>query len=237
VRRRKTVLNRFPALVLAAAVALPLLTIAACGPAESSSPDVAVESESHDHGGHDYGAHAHHGAHDADGLPADEPAGFSIYHATSTWTDQNGQRRPLDSLAGRFQVVAMVYTSCGDACPRMLLDMKRIEGELPAELRDRVGFVIVTLDPERDTPERLAEYARGARLDDARWTLLHGDPGDILELAALLGVQYRAMGDGDFLHSNLLTVLDPAGQVVHRQVGLGADPGPSLQAIRGPTAG
>jgi protein SCO1 len=230
------VTTRFPGILSATFATLLLLAIPACGPSDSPPP-AAAASLDHDNGAHDHGAHAHnghanHGDHGPDGLPADEPAGFSIFHAASTWTDQSGQRRPLEDLAGRIQVVAMVYTSCGDACPRMLLDMKRIEGALPPGLEDRVGFVIVTLDPDRDTPERLAEYAHGARLDPSRWTLLHGDPGDILELAALLGVQYRAMGDGDFLHSNLLTILDPAGQVVHRQVGLGADPGPSLEVIR-----
>jgi protein SCO1 len=179
--------------------------------------------------------HSHHGSHGhahdpPEALPADAPADFSIYHATSTWIDQRGERRPLDSLAGRVQVVGMVYTNCAYACPRMILDMKRIEGALGPD--QDVGFVIVSIDPERDTPERLAEYAMGARLDPHRWTLLHGDAGDILELAALLGVQYRRMADGEFVHSNLLTVLDPKGQVAHRQMGLGTDPDRTLEVIR-----
>ncbi|NIQ52455.1 MAG: SCO family protein, partial [Gammaproteobacteria bacterium] len=55
-------------------------------------------------------------------------------------------------LAGRVRVVAMVYTSCAYACPRIMLDMKRIEAELGPEYREDVGFVIVSIDPERDTP-------------------------------------------------------------------------------------
>jgi protein SCO1 len=211
-----------------------LLALGACAPSDpptiEGEPAVTFAAAA----GGENGAEEceHHAGHDDAGLPADEPAAFSVYHAASVWTDQDGERRPLDSLAGRIQVVGMVYTSCGDACPRMLVDMKRIEGELANGLQDRVGFVLVTLDPERDTPERLAEYAQGARLTGDRWTLLHGDPGDILELAALLGVQYRRLADGEFVHSNLLTVLDAEGQVVHRQVGLGADPTPTLDVIR-----
>jgi protein SCO1 len=127
-------------------------------------------------------------------------------------------------------VVGMVYTSCAYACPRMLMDMKRIEGELGGGAD--VGFVIVTIDPERDTPERLAEYARGARLDGDRWTLLTGGDDDVLELAALLGVQYRRMANGEFVHSNFLSILDRDGQVVHRQMGLGAEPAETLAVIR-----
>jgi protein SCO1 len=239
------------------AVAVTALAVAGCGPqgqsADSAVPDVAHDSRSpdhaapdhaaHDHAAHDHTAHGHaahggsaddphagHGAHTE--LPADEPAGFSIYHAGSTWIDQHGQERPIATLEGRVQVVGMVYTNCAYACPRMVLDMKRIEAELGPGLFDRVGFVLVSIDPERDTPERLGAFATGSRLDPDRWTLLHGDDGDILELAALLGVQYRRMADGEFVHSNLLTVLDAEGQVVHRQLGLDSDPTATIAVIR-----
>ncbi|MGK7311249.1 MAG: SCO family protein [Candidatus Longimicrobiales bacterium M2_2A_002] len=165
-------------------------------------------------------------------LAAGEPSDFSVYHAESDWIDQHGTTRALGSLAGRVQVVAMVYTSCAYACPRIMLDMKRIEAELGAEYEGEVGFVVVSIDPERDTPEKLAEFAEGSRLDPARWTLLHGSPGDIRELAVLLGVQYRRTAPGEWVHSNLLTVLDRDGEIVHRQLGLGTDPTGTLDAIR-----
>jgi protein SCO1 len=216
-----------------AGAALLLLVVTGCNAPSgqvdrSGDATAAKEQEPVDHSHHGSHAHDHGAEHEA--LPADAPSDFSIYHATSVWTDQRGERRPLDSLGGRVQVVGMVYTNCAYACPRMVLDMKRIEGELGAE--HNVGFVIVSIDPERDTPERLAEYAQGARLDPDRWTLLHGDGGDILELAALLGVQYRRMANGEFVHSNLLSVLDPSGQVAHRQMGLGTDPQRTLEVIR-----
>jgi protein SCO1 len=230
---------------LTALAAMALLALYGCGVPEADGADAgrwragtdAPAQHSHHHAAHDHGTAAHGGAHEdahddahGDAMAADEPADFSIYHAGSVWTDQHGERRPIADLAGRVQVVGMVYTSCAYACPRMVLDMKRLEDELGR--RGDVGFVLVSIDPERDTPARLAEFARGARLDPARWTLLHGDEGDILELAALLGVQYRRMANDEFIHSNLLTVLDRAGQVVHRQMGLGADPAPTLDVIR-----
>jgi protein SCO1 len=225
----------------ATTAALLLLAAAACAPEPPAPGDDAAHEAAAialtDQGDPDRAAHHHpagdHAAHQE--LAADEPTGHSIYHARSVWLDPDGQPRPLDSLAGRVQVVAMVYTNCAYACPRMMLDMKRIEGELPPELRDDVGFVIVTIDPERDTPETLARYASGARLDLDRWTLLHGDDGDILELAALLGVRYRRMANGEFVHSNLLTILDRSGQIVHRQMGLGTDPAATLDVIRSVT--
>lgn len=111
---------------------------------------------------------------------AGAPADMSIYHVRSSWTDQTGTERRLESLAGRVQLVAMLDTSCVHACPRTMLDLKRIEGELGPELGDDVGFVVVSIDPARDTPERLVEFAASSRLDPDRWTLLTAAEGDIL---------------------------------------------------------
>jgi protein SCO1/2 len=207
------------------ALAAACLGLVACGPSEAA-PDAADERAGH--------PHASHEAHDSAGhrdLAASAPSDYSIYHAASTWTDQEGRRLPLGDLAGKPRVVAMVYTSCAYACPRIMLDMKRIEGEL-GDRADDVGFVLVSIDPERDTPERLAEFAAGSRLDPDRWTLLTAGEGDLLELAALLGVQYRQTAPGEWVHSNLITILDPDGVVVHRQLGLGTDPSETVSVLR-----
>lgn len=171
-----------------------------------------------------------HAAHDPAGLAT--PSDLSLYHAASVWRDATGAERTLASLAGRVQVVTMLYTSCAYACPRLMLDMKRIEAELGDALAPDVGFVVVSIDPARDTPERLAGFAAGSRLDPGRWTLLAGDDDAVLELAALLGVRYRESAPGEFIHGNVLTVLDRRGEIVHRQEGLGADPAATLAAIR-----
>ena len=175
-------------------------------------------------------SHAGHGVE----MASDAPSGHSLYHLDSEWVDQHGRTRTLGELAGRVQVVAMVYTHCGYACPRILMDMKRIEGEVGE--RADVGFVFVSVDPERDTPQRLGEYARSVALDSARWTLLTAPDGEVRELAALLGVRYRRTPDGEFEHSNIITVLDAGGVVAHRQEGLGQDPAATVRAIRGLSA-
>ena len=214
----------------AAALAL-LLGLGACsGPGAESSEAGAGSRAVAGRSAADHAGGAPHAGHRE--LDATEPSDYSVYHVESTWTDQRGAERRLRSLAGPVQVVAMVYTSCAYACPRIMLDMKRIEAELGREYADDVHFLIVSIDPERDTPERLAEFATGSRLDPDRWTLLSGDDGAVLELAVLLGVQYRQTAPGEWVHSNLITVLDGEGVIVHRQLGLGADPSETLDAIR-----
>jgi protein SCO1/2 len=168
--------------------------------------------------------------HGAEPPPAGEVTDHSVYHLEGEWRDQRGETRPLASLAGRVQVVAMVYTHCGHACPRTLVDMKRIEGET-VDAGD-VGFVLVSIDPERDTPEQLARFAEGARLDPARWTLLTGADDDVLGLAALLGVKFRRENEAEWSHTNLITVLDRHGEVVHRQLGYGEGVDRTVEAVR-----
>jgi protein SCO1/2 len=193
---------------------------------DTGEADGTAELVTHDA----HGVHADHDAH-AHGEPLGAPTDFSLYHLDALWQDQHGESRQLASLGGRVQVVAMVYTNCGYACPRILMDMKRIEAALQPELRDRVGFVMISIDPERDTPESLRAYAEAVRLDPAGWTLLTAPDNTVLELAALLGVKYRRISETDFSHTNVITVLDQQGEIAHRQVGLGGEPRETIRVI------
>lgn len=212
----------FAALALTAA-----LLGSACGAPDASESSTARAEAPAVSGA---SAHAHHSAAE---LEATEPAGPSLYVLDQAWTDQHGDTVLLSELAGRPRVVAMVYTHCTWACPRILADMKRIEAEFSDLSPERSpGFVLVSIDPARDTPERLAAFAESARLDPSRWTLLTAPDDQVLELSVLLGVKYRAAEGGEFSHSNLLTVLDEHGAVAARVMGLNSDPEPALQALR-----
>lgn len=176
--------------------------------------------------------HDHDRDHDHTAMPADSAiTSGSVYNLSGDWWDAHGDSAPLARLAGRPQVVAMVYTSCAQACPAIVTEMKRIEAALDDDADD-VGFVLASMDPERDTPAKLAEFAQRANLDPERWTLLGAPDGDALELAAVLGVQYRRLPDGEFTHSNILTVLDATGEIAHRQSGIGEETAATVEAVR-----
>ncbi|WP_347160014.1 SCO family protein [Pontibacter chitinilyticus] len=157
---------------------------------------------------------------------------LSLYNLSSEWTDQEGRQLKLEELQGKPQVVAMVYTSCAYACPRLTADLQDIEAKLPEDKRQAIGFVLVTMDPDRDTPEKLKAFAVAHHLDTRRWTLLTSQPDDIRELAALLNVQYAKDLNGNFSHSNLITVLNAEGEIIHQQEGLGTNPAETLQALK-----
>jgi protein SCO1/2 len=178
------------------------------------------------------GAQTDHALHAGSGeLPAGAFTTRSLYQVESTWVTESGQRLRLGDLRGKVRVLALVYTSCDYACPLLVETMKRLEVSLAPELRSRVGFVVVTFDPERDTPEVLKAYSEKRQLDLQSWTLLSGRPDDILELAILLGVKYKKDPRGGFAHSNILTVLNKEGEIVHRHTGLRASLADTLAAI------
>ena len=160
-----------------------------------------------------------------------EPSERSLYLLESTWTSDVGRKVKLGVLRGRRQVLAMVFTRCEFACPIIVDDLQRIQRTLAPELRDQVDFVLVSFDPERDTPGVLRAYRQQMHLGEDHWTLLTGRPDDVRELAVLLGVNYQRDARGQFAHSNVITVLNAEGEIIHRQVGLGRGPAETVAAL------
>ena len=146
----------------------------------------------------------------------------SIYDLASSWTNQHNEVVNLRELGGKPRVICMFFSHCAYACPRITADMQAIEAHLSDEQRAAAGFVMVSFDVERDTPDMLATLAATKGLPDT-WQLLHGGEDETRELAAALGVRYRREDDGNFAHANIITVLDAQGQIVHQREGLGGD--------------
>lgn len=160
------------------------------------------------------------------GVPGD-----SLYNLKATWTTQSGQQVSLAHFQGHPVLFAMVYTSCQASCPLIVSDMQAIEKRLTPALREQVRFLLVSFDPARDTPERLRAFAEKRALDLTRWTLLTGDARDVRELAAAIGLRFKPTGTGDFLHGNIISVLDRDGVVRHQQKGLQQKPDETAQAL------
>ena len=147
----------------------------------------------------------------------------SLYQLDSVWTNDYGAAVNLASLRGRPQVVTMFFANCAYACPLLVYQMKQIEEALPEPLRNKVGFTLVSFDTERDTATVLHNYRQQHDLDAERWTLLRGSSDAVLDLAALLNVKFKKDGQGQFMHSNVITLLNSDGEIVCQQLGLTAD--------------
>ncbi len=164
-------------------------------------------------------------------IPAVAPiSDRSLYQLDAAWQTDAGQAVTLTSLRGRPVVVAMFFASCTYACPVLVSDLQRIREALPPEVRAKAAFVLVSFDTQRDTPAALHAYRERLGLD-ASWALLHGSAEDVQELAMLLGVKYKQDANGNFSHSNLITVLNAGGEIVHQRTGLQGDVAEMVRAI------
>lgn len=149
------------------------------------------------------------------------PSQGSLYSLTSAWRDQSGRRMQFSDLAGTVAVITMVYTSCTATCPLVVAELRRIEHGLTPAQRAQVRFVLVSLDPDRDQPERLSTWAASHQLDPSRWILLAGSDGSVRELAAIIDVRYQRQASGEIAHSNGFTVIGPSGRILASEPGLG----------------
>lgn len=160
--------------------------------------------------------HVHHDAIEGDAPLSDR----SVYQLGGVWTDANGQPFRLAQLRGKPVLALLFYGTCQSACPILVRDIQRVDALLAPGEREAVRYLLVTFDPAVDTPERLAAYAREHGLEDERWTLLSGAPDQVRELAAVLGVRYRPTGDGQFSHTQRISLLDREGVQVEKFDGL-----------------
>lgn len=156
--------------------------------------------------------------------------GRSIYQVDATWTNDAGEKVTLASLRGRPVVLAMFFANCEYACPVLVSDMRRLRDTLPADVRARAQFVLVSFDSARDTPAALKAYRERASLDSG-WTLLHGDADSVQELAMVLGVKFKEDARGQFSHSNLITVLNDGGEIAYQRAGLMGDVSEAAKAV------
>lgn len=148
-------------------------------------------------------------------------ASESIFMMTDTFQTQNKKDIVLASLAGKPTLIGMIFTNCSYACPKITAQMKTISDKLKADGKE-ANFVLVSFDSERDNPGQLKMFASMMNLDD-NWILLHGSEQTVRTLSVLLNVQFEKDAEGNFSHSNIISVLDKNGVLAFQKEGLEAD--------------
>lgn len=114
-------------------------------------------------------------------------------------TDEGKQVRFFDDLLkDKIVAILFIYTSCPDTCPLETAQMVSVQNILGDRLGKDVFFYSISIDPEVDTPEVLAEYKRRF---GARWTHLTGNEADIIEIRRKLGLYIEEIQDGSNNHN------------------------------------
>jgi len=123
-------------------------------------------------------------------------------------------------LPKRARLVEFMYTKCPDVCPITTLEMSQLRHSLEAEgvFGEDIEFITITIDPKRDTPEVLAEYASRFEVtsSDEGWIFLTGSEEDTKKIADSLGFLYRDPGSGDIVHSTFTYLMDENNNLIEK---------------------
>lgn len=145
-------------------------------------------------------------------------AGIILLPQSRAWPnlpllDQHGEVLPVSRLQGKWTLVFFGYTFCPDICPTTMAELRQLLGSLPAEQRQQVQVLMVSVDPQRDTPQQLRDYLA---YFDPDYIGLTGQLDDIQQLANALSIPFIP-GDSSrenytVDHSGNLALLGPDGR-------------------------
>lgn len=140
--------------------------------------------------------------------------------------DADGHPVTLASLRGKVVVLNFIYASCADVCPLHSELIAKIQKDVAVgHMADRVAFVSITVDPERDTPAVMRSYGGQHGLDARNWAFLtSAEPDATRALAEAVGQKFTREADGEFTHSIVTYVIDREGHLRARFFGLQFDP-------------
>jgi protein SCO1/2 len=141
-----------------------------------------------------------------------------------TLTSQDGAPVTLADFRGKAVAVTFIYTLCTATCPVLTPMMSFVQDRLGADFGAKIAFVSITVDPERDTPEVLKEYAQAFGANLAGWSFLTGTPAAIRDVTRRYGVYASKTENGDVDHTFLTSIIDPNGILRVQYLGVRFDP-------------
>ena len=128
-------------------------------------------------------------------------------------TNQDGQAVTVDQLKDKWSLLFFGYTFCPDICPATLAQLRQLQSQLPPETLSKMRVVLVTVDPNRDTPEQLKKYLEYFDAGFIGWT---GDQTTLQKLANGVSIPYipadTSKENYTVDHSGNLVLIGPDGK-------------------------
>lgn len=141
-------------------------------------------------------------------------------------TTMNNESFDFSKTEKKIKLVEFMYTHCPDICPTTTLKMNQLKKDLEEEgvFGDKIQFLTVSIDSYRDTPEVMKSHMSHFEIkDDGNWLFLTGDPSNIKEdqkdierLANTFQFQYRDPGDGFYVHSTFVFLVDENNKFIKK---------------------
>jgi len=141
-----------------------------------------------------------------------------------TLTSQDDAQVGLRAYRGKVVAMTFIYTSCPDTCPMLTAKMAQVQDELGSDFGPKIAFISITVDPERDTPEVLKQYAQMFAVKFAGWAFLTGSSGEIRDVTRRYGVFVAKAPDGSVDHTALTSIIDRQGRLRVQYLGVRFDP-------------
>jgi protein SCO1 len=139
-------------------------------------------------------------------------------------TSQDGARVTLAGFRGKVVAVTFIFTMCTATCPVLTPMMSFVQDQLGADFGAKIAFVSITVDPERDTPDVLKEYAQAFGANLAGWSFLTGTPVMIRDVTRRYGVYASKSENGNVDHTFLTSIVDRNGVLRVQYLGVRFDP-------------
>jgi len=133
--------------------------------------------------------------------------------------DQQGTGFSFEKLKGRTVVMNFIFTHCPSSCPMQIRALTEIQRALPDALRGHVQFVSVSMDPARDTPAVLKQYAASMGADLGNWSFVTGTAEEITWLHEYFHARVRPLEGGLFDHRVVVYLIDGRGQLIQKYTG------------------
>ncbi len=132
-----------------------------------------------------------------------------------TLTAHDGSSKSLSDFQGKVVLIFFGFVNCPDVCPTTLLELSKVYKALSPSEQSRVQVLLITVDPERDTPEMLQKYVT---FFSPTFLGLTGTPEQIAEVAKKYGVFYQKSAiksptEYNVDHTATVFALDPQGRL------------------------
>ena len=142
----------------------------------------------------------------------------TLYHVIPKWSffNQNGNSKSSKDFKNKVRLVDFFFTSCPTICPKMTVNMKKIQQLINTDCLNNIELLSFTVDPLRDSVEKLKEYCTTYNVDSKNWNMLTGDQNSIYELGVngfLVPNQEDALAPGGFLHSEKMILIDKKNRI------------------------
>ena len=160
----------------------------------------------------------------ADRISEDPPLPKIAPAPEFTLTSQDGAQVSLADFRGKVVAVTFILTVCTATCPVLTPMMSFVQDRLGSDFGAKIAFVSITVDPERDTPQVLKEYAQACGANLAGWSFLTGAPTAIQDVTHRYGVYASKSKNGDVDHTFLTSIVDPHGILRVQYLGVRFDP-------------